>query len=127
MRFETIQSNFRTQSISILLPEAASKAKYVLLGEASHETMGDPPQMKNVPKGNPGSWEAAMHNAGAFDQYLLFTDENREIFRRVIGHRAIGVVYDPRYEHYGNDVPSRLSERYDAFIHLDKTKALTPL
>ena len=42
-------------------------------------------------------------------------------------HRAIGVVYDPRYEQYGNYVPSILPLRYNAFIHLDRTRALHPL
>jgi erythromycin esterase-like protein len=44
-----------------------------------------------------------------------------------IGHRAIGVVYNPLYEQYGNYVPTILPLRYDAFIFLDKTRALYPL
>jgi erythromycin esterase-like protein len=44
-----------------------------------------------------------------------------------IGHRAIGVVYRPAYEYYGNYVPSILPQRYDAFLFIDKTKALHPL
>jgi len=43
------------------------------------------------------------------------------------GHRAIGVVYHPEYEHYGNYVPTVLPRRYDAFLYLDRTAALTPL
>jgi hypothetical protein len=31
------------------------------------------------------------------------------------GQRAIGVVYNPQYEKYGNYVPTNLSSRYDAF------------
>ncbi|MFJ8265822.1 erythromycin esterase family protein [Peribacillus asahii] len=88
---------------------------------------GDPAEVMTVPKGTEGSWEEVMHNAGSFNQYLLFTEENKHLFRNVIGHRAIGVVYNPAHEHYGNYVPSRLSERYDAFIHIDETKALTLL
>lgn len=88
---------------------------------------GDPAEVMTVPKGTEGSWEEAMHNAGDFNQYLLFTEENKHLFRNVIGHRAIGVVYNPAHEHYGNYVPSRLSERYDAFIHIDETRALTLL
>lgn len=88
---------------------------------------GDPAEVMTVPKGTEGSWEEVMHNAGDFNQYLLFTEENKHLFRNVIGHRAIGVVYNPAHEHYGNYVPSRLSERYDAFIHIDETKALTLL
>ena len=43
------------------------------------------------------------------------------------GHRAIGVVYDPALERYGNYVPSVLPRRYDAFLYIDQTRALRPL
>lgn len=58
---------------------------------------------------------------------MIFTDENRELFNDRIGHRAIGVVYHPEYEAYGNYVPSNVGSRYDAFIYLEQTKALKPL
>ena len=44
-----------------------------------------------------------------------------------LGHRAIGVVYDPRREQWGNWVPSVVPRRYDAFMFLDETRALDPL
>lgn len=88
---------------------------------------GDPPEVMTVPKGSAGSWEDALHHTGLGDQYVVFTEENRAVFRDIIGHRAIGVVYHPDYEQYGNYVPSRLSERYNAFIHVDTTKAVSPL
>jgi erythromycin esterase-like protein len=44
-----------------------------------------------------------------------------------IGHRAIGVVYNPDHERHGNYVPSILPLRYDAFIFLEETSALHPL
>jgi erythromycin esterase-like protein len=68
-----------------------------------------------------------MHDTGAFNKYLLFTETNREEFNTTIGHRAIGVVYRPEYEHFGNYVPSIMSQRYDGFIFIDHTKALHPL
>ena len=43
------------------------------------------------------------------------------------GHRAIGVVYDPAYEAFGNYVPTVLPRRYDAFLFIDQTQALHPL
>ncbi len=49
------------------------------------------------------------------------------IGKKEFGHRAIGVVYHPEYEHYGNYVPSTMPHRYNAFIYLDKTSALHPL
>ena len=43
------------------------------------------------------------------------------------GHRAIGVVYKPAHERYGNYVPTILPHRYDALIYLERTRALRPL
>ncbi|MDR7075549.1 erythromycin esterase-like protein [Neobacillus niacini] len=84
-------------------------------------------RVTNVPQAQPGSWEDLMHKAGARNQYLLFNNDNREDFKETIGHRAIGVVYRPEYEQYGNYVPSVMSSRYDGFIFVDKTNALHPL
>lgn len=37
------------------------------------------------------------------------------------------MVYDPTFESWGNYVPTRLAERYDAFIWCDEATALHPL
>lgn len=87
---------------------------------------GDYMEAMTVPKAMPGSWEDLLHRSGNFNKYILFTSANRELFQETIGHRAIGVVYDPSMERFGNYVPSRLSERYDAFIHIEETNALSP-
>ncbi len=84
-------------------------------------------RITNVPPAQTGSWENLMHESGAFNKYLVFTEENRKEFNKTIGHRAIGVVYRPEYEQYGNYVPSVMSQRYDGFIYIDKTNALHPL
>ncbi|MBT2661184.1 erythromycin esterase family protein [Bacillus sp. ISL-45] len=81
----------------------------------------------DVPEAQNGSWEDALHQAGAFDKYILFSQENERDFDRVLGHRAIGVVYDPKLEHLGNYVPSYIARRYDAFIFIDETRALSPI
>jgi erythromycin esterase-like protein len=81
----------------------------------------------DVPPAMKDSWEAALHNTGAFNKLLIFNEENRHLFNDWIGHRAIGVVYNPEYEAYGNYVPSKIGNRYDAFIYIDQTKALSPL
>ncbi len=88
---------------------------------------GDPLEVMNVPVAEKNSWEDVMHEAGAFNKAILFTEDNKHLFTKPVGHRAIGVVYHPEYEHLGNYVPSVMSERYDAFIHIDETKALVPL
>lgn len=88
---------------------------------------GIPYKQINVPPARKDSWEDALHKAGAFNKLLLFNEENRSLFSEWIGHRAIGVVYNPNYETYGNYVPSKIGNRYDAFIYIDQTNALSPL
>ncbi|WP_442599666.1 erythromycin esterase family protein [Neobacillus sp. D3-1R] len=88
---------------------------------------GEEMQVMSVPMAIDGSWEDLMHRAGPFNKYLLFNPQNETSFRKEIGHRAIGVVYNPEYEHLGNYVTSIMSERYNAFFYIDETKALSPL
>ncbi|WP_336785769.1 erythromycin esterase family protein [Paenibacillus sp. MMO-177] len=78
-----------------------------------------------VPEAQKNSWEDLMHRAGAFDKILIF-DGQVDSFAEPIGHRAIGVVYNPRRER-GNYVPSVLPQRYDAFVHIEESNALSPL
>ena len=80
------------------------------------------------PAGALGSWEDVLHRAGDEDKLLLFegvlgTDD----FLQERGHRAIGVVYHPENERFGNYVPTVLPRRYDAFCYIDETHALHPL
>lgn len=51
----------------------------------------------------------------------------KERFYAPQGHRAIGVVYHPNRERFGNYVSSVMPRRYDAFLYLDETSALHPL
>jgi len=89
---------------------------------------GAPMKVKQVPKAKEGSIEYALHRESADDRYLLFnTEEIREAYSEAIRHRAIGVVYNPENERYGNYVPSIMANRYDAFLYLDETSALHPL
>lgn len=80
-----------------------------------------------VPEGMSGSWEEMLHEAGAGNKLLLMNELRSNFFDEHIGHRAIGVVYNPRYEQYGNYVPSIIGQRYDAFIYVEETKALHAL
>jgi hypothetical protein len=43
------------------------------------------------------------------------------------GQRAIGVVYNPVYERYGNYVSTTLTSRYDVLLFIDNITALSPL
>ncbi|HLG41079.1 MAG TPA: erythromycin esterase family protein [Chitinophagaceae bacterium] len=81
-----------------------------------------------VPAAAKNSWEHLLHKAGSEDKLLLMHDFTSDTFmENHIGHRAIGVVYNPEYEYPGNYVPTILPLRYDAFIFIDETMALHPL
>jgi erythromycin esterase-like protein len=87
---------------------------------------GAPQEVMKVPQAPKDTWEHCMHEAGPHDQIVLL-HRNPEPYRMIIPHRAIGVVYHPGRERFGNYVPSNMVERYDAFIHIDTSKALRPL
>lgn len=90
---------------------------------------GAPMTTMEVPAARQGSWEYLLHRAGAGNKLLLTEDlAAYDLFmEQHIGHRAIGVVYNPELEKYGNYVPTVVPLRYDAFIFLDQTRALHPL
>jgi len=92
------------------------------------KSWGAPMQKMDVPPAVLGSWEDMLHRMGTDDKIILSKDLRHvpELQKR-IGHRAIGVVYDPKFEAYGNYVPSVIPERYDAFIYFDETEAVHPL
>ncbi len=86
-------------------------------------------QNVSVPEAISGSWESLLHQAGPENKLMImenFADEDM-FLENHLDHRAIGVVYNPQYEQYGNYVPSIMPLRYDAFIYLDQTHALYPL
>lgn len=108
----------------------------VLVGFGSYDgtviaakSWGAPAAEVRLPEARKGSWEYILRQAGRQDKLLLMEDfsTNDAFMENPIGHRAIGVVYQPRYERYSNYIPTILPLRYDAFIYLDRTKALYPL
>jgi erythromycin esterase len=88
-----------------------------------------PPHVMAVPKAPHGTWEHRLHTELGGENGLLLSSELRDQpdLNEPVGHRAIGVVYRPEFEQFGNYVPSIIPERYDAFLHLDQTQALHPL
>src|SRR3970282_2907600 len=83
----------------------------------------------NVPEAIEGSWEQVFHLASNGQNRLLLMNKIKEekCLSSFIGYRAIGVVYNPEHERFGNYVPTILPKRYDAFIFLDETNALHPI
>lgn len=130
----TDMANDGTVNVGQLTREKYGPENVYAIGFGTHhgtviaaQRWGEPAEVMTVPKAEKGSWEDLVHQAGPYNKYLLFTEENQDVFRDIVGHRAIGVVYHPLMERFGNYVPSRLSERYNAFIHIEETKALSPL
>ncbi|HEX9980954.1 MAG TPA: erythromycin esterase family protein [Flavobacterium sp.] len=108
----------------------------VLIGFGSYSgtviaggSWGAPMDIMPVPNATSGSWEALLHKTFDGNRLILMDGLKKEkLFSEMtIGHRAIGVVYNPNLELLGNYVPSVLAKRYDAFIYLERTSALHPL
>jgi erythromycin esterase len=109
----------------------------VLVGFGTHrgtviaaEEWGAPMERMRVPDARAGSWEDVCHRENADDKLMIFdgeADGGVPGLEPPRDHRAIGVVYDPRNERWGNYVPSVLPRRYDAFIYIDQTQAVDPL
>ena len=85
-----------------------------------------------VPPGRVDTYEDVFHkvalglNSNSFFLWLKDDLKNSEL-KKMRGHRAIGVVYQPNSDRNGNYVPTSLSQRYDGFVFVDQTHALTPL
>jgi len=90
-----------------------------------------PMEVMPVPPAAEASWEEILHRVAPRDRLIVFENVDRlpgnERLYEWRGHRAIGVVYHPNRERFGNYVPTMMPFRYDAFIYLDETQALHPL
>jgi erythromycin esterase-like protein len=109
-----------------------------LVGFGSHEgevlagsAWGAPERVMPLPPSQEGSYESYFHEVAHHKKwrqfYVLLQDHEDSPFKQILGHRAVGVVYDPRHEKRGNYVPTSLSKRYDAFVFVDRTHALKSL
>jgi len=69
-----------------------------------------------------------LHNISTDDKIILSKDlQDVPELKEWIDHRAIGVVYDPKFEQFGNYLPTLIPERYDAFLYFDESEAVHPL
>ncbi|MEX0721971.1 MAG: erythromycin esterase family protein [Balneolaceae bacterium] len=89
---------------------------------------GAPMEEMQMPKAAEDSWEQLLFGMDKENQILFLNRINNfEPLKKEIDHRAIGVVYHPDRESFGNYVPSILPDRYDTFQFLKLTTALHPL
>ena len=123
-------------NVGQLLRQQEAKNNVYCVGFGSYQgsviagrSWGDTINKITMPKAQKNSWEHLLHHAGKEPNKLLLLDAllNNPNLQKKIGHRAIGVVYHPDHEQYGNYVPTILPQRYNAFIFIDETKALHPL
>jgi erythromycin esterase-like protein len=80
-----------------------------------------------VPAASENTWEDVLHTAVGRDTQFIFSASASAGMLEWRGHRAIGVVYRPQSERFGNYVPTILSRRYDVFLYIDQSKGLRPL
>jgi len=86
----------------------------------------------DVPPARSDSHDAFLHRIAADLNEASFyfiveklTQQAREAIKEKKGQRAIGVVYKPEVEQYGNYVPTYLDRRYDALLFFNKTSELS--
>ncbi|HET8989000.1 MAG TPA: erythromycin esterase family protein, partial [Humibacillus sp.] len=121
-------------NVGQLLRERQPAGAVALVGFASHRgsvlaasSWGAPEEAFTMPEAQSGTLEALLHETLGRPAVLVFPDDRSGPFLSAwLGHRAIGVVYNPHHE-TGNYVPTRIGGRYDALIWLERTTALRPL
>lgn len=123
-------------NVGQLLRERHHKEGVVSVGFGSYKgsviagrNWGDVMRSVKLPRAIEGSWEYIFHIASRGKNKLLMMDkvQNEACISIPIGHRAVGVVYNPEHERFGNYVPTIIPMRYDAFIFIDETKSLHPI
>jgi erythromycin esterase len=124
-------------NVGQLVRQAHEREGVFLVGFGTHHgsviagrEWGAPMEKMAVPDAKDGSYEHAIDRAEVGDSIFIFDRDDEASYKHLLdprGHRAIGVVYDPRTEHWGNYVPTILPRRYDAFLYIEETKAVDPL
>jgi erythromycin esterase-like protein len=121
-------------NVGQLVRERHGREGVVLVGFASHRgsvlagsAWGAPEAVLPLPTALDGSHEDLLHRTLGVPALLVFgEDRSGRWLSDWRGHRAVGVVYQPRRE-AGNYVPTRMGGRYDALLWLEETEALVPL
>ncbi|WP_433862083.1 erythromycin esterase family protein [Streptomyces sp. L7] len=130
----TTMGNEGMVNIGELLRERHGLDDVCLIGFASREgtvlaarSWGSTETAFRLPAAKAGSHEDLLARALPGAAVLIFAGAaGTEWLSRERGHRAVGVVYDPRRE-TGNYVPTVMGRRYDALLWIPQTTALTPL
>lgn len=123
-------------NVGQLARQSHEREGVVLVGFSTHRgsviagsEWGAPMERMAVPPAREGSLEDLAHRSDVGDAFMVMGDElaQEPAFEQPVDHRAIGVVYAPGRERWGNYVPTIIPHRYDVIIHIDETKAVDPL
>lgn len=90
---------------------------------------GGPAERKRVRDALPNSVENLFHETGLRRFLLLMPETSRAktALQKPLLERAIGVIYRPETERQSHYFLTRLSDQFDAVIHVDETRAVEPL
>ena len=121
-------------NVGQLVRERHGSEGVALVGCAAHHgsviaagAWGAPDRVLPVPVARVGTHEDLLHRALGQPSVLVFGDDRSGPWLSAwLGHRAIGVVYQPQRES-GNYVPTRMGGRYDALLWFEDSMALQPL
>jgi erythromycin esterase len=121
-------------NVGQLVRERYGERDSVLVGLGSHHGSvvaasgwGEPARRMTMPPARRGSIESLFHDTLGDRALFVFPEELPAWAVEEQDHRAVGVVYRPKAERWGNYVPTILGRRYDAFLWFDETTALQPL
>jgi erythromycin esterase-like protein len=123
-------------NVGQLVRETRPPGDVVLIGFGSHHghvlaapRWGGAVRRMSLPAARKGSIEHRLHDVLGERRSALFVFDGQEggWAGTYQGHRAVGVVYRPHPERWGNYVPTLLNRRYDAFLWIDETQALSAL
>jgi len=84
-------------------------------------------ERKRVRPALDGSIEALLHSVGLPQFVLDMHDQRLAGFATPLLERAIGVIYRPQTERQSHYLHARVTDQFDALIHVDRSTALVPL
>jgi erythromycin esterase-like protein len=88
----------------------------------------EPAERRRLRPSLEGSYERLFHDVDMSRFLLLLNEEPvRSVLNASRLERAVGVVYKPESERTSHYFRARLADQFNAVVHVDETKALTPL
>eukprot|EP01117_Protostelium_nocturnum_P008899 TRINITY_DN3190_c0_g1_i3.p1 TRINITY_DN3190_c0_g1~~TRINITY_DN3190_c0_g1_i3.p1 ORF type:complete len:446 (+),score=146.58 TRINITY_DN3190_c0_g1_i3:77-1414(+) len=140
---QTEMSKSREINVGQLVRKRFGREKSFSIGFTTHtgsvtaSSDWDGPQKKiKLNPSLPDSYERILHDSGLENYYLIFKSNDLQVetskelnneFCKERLERYVGVIYKPDTELRSHYSDSKLSNQFDAVIHLDQTTALKPL